>query len=339
MSWITTLDETYDNIKKQGSKDLLQVAHSEQNAHLEVTLNEDCVMIGANFVAKENAVTLIPVTESSASRSSGIAPHPLCDKLQYLAGDYEDYTDKKGINHHRAYMQQLEEWKRSNHTNKKVEIIYDYLIKGNLIEDLVRFNILALGNDGKLIDKFNAGDTTLSVGKQLDAFVRFRVVTFEDDVDAVWDDEKVIDDYTRFYLSKQDRVEFCYATGEMTSCTNNHPSKIRNSGDKAKIISSNDKTNFTFKGRFKTAQEAVTIGYQVSQKAHNALKWLIKHQGQRVGEKVFVLWGTEAQQTPEVFSDTFDFIEDFLKEYSDSEEVDITGLELSKQFKIGRAHV
>ena len=332
MSWMTMLDETYDNIKKQKSKDLLPIAHSEQNAHIEVTLNEDSAMIAADFVARDNAVTLIPVTESSASRSSGIAPHPLCDKLQYLAGDYESYTDKKGKDHHSAYMLQLEEWKKSNYTNEKIELIYDYLIKGRLIEDLVKFKVLVLDNDGKLADKFKAGDIKLSVGKQLDSFVRFRVVSFGDDGDAVWEDNRVIDDYTRFYLSKQKELQFCYVSGEITPCTNNHPSKIRNSGDKAKIISSNDTSNFTFRGRFKTAQEAMTIGYQVSQKAHNALKWLIKNQGQRVGEKVFVLWGTEAQQIPEVFSDTFDFIDNFLKEYSDSEEVDITGIELSKQF-------
>ncbi|HHX62483.1 MAG TPA: type I-C CRISPR-associated protein Cas8c/Csd1 [Epulopiscium sp.] len=332
MSWITMLDETYDNIKKQNGDGLLAVAHSEQNAHIEIILNEDSVMIGANFVARENAVTLIPVTEASASRSSGITPHPLCDKLQYLAGDYEDYTDKKGIKHHSAYMEQLGKWKESSYSNKKVEIIYDYLIKGNLIEDLVRFKILSLEANGKLADKFDAGDIKLSVGKQLDSFIRFRVITLEDDEETVWEDEKLRKDYTEFYLSQQEEVGFCYVKGEMVACTSNHPSKIRHSGDKAKIISSNDTSNFTFKGRFKTAQEAMTIGYQVSQKAHNALKWLIKNQGQKVGEKVFVLWGTEAQKTPEVFGDTFDFIDGFMEDYLDSEEVDITGIELSKQF-------
>ncbi|HHX62032.1 MAG TPA: type I-C CRISPR-associated protein Cas8c/Csd1 [Epulopiscium sp.] len=332
MSWITILDETYDNIIKQEGEELLPIAHSEQNAHIEITLNEDSVMIAADFVARDKAVTLIPVTESSASRGNGIIPQPLCDKLQYVAGDYEDYTDKKGKEHHHAYIQQLAQWKESSYTNQKVEIIYDYLLKGNLIEDLVRFNILALDDNGKLADKFNSGDITLSVGQQFESFIRFRVITFEAAKDAVWEDEKVIDDYTKFYLSKQEGAEFCYTTGEITSCTTNHPSKIRHSGDKAKIISSNDTANFTFKGRFKTAQEAVTIGYEVSQKAHNALKWLIKHQGQRVGEKVFVLWGTEAEPTPDVFGDTFDFIDEFIKDTSDSEGVDITGKELSKQF-------
>jgi CRISPR-associated protein Csd1 len=40
----------------------------------------------------------------------------------------------------------------------------------------------------------------------------------------------------------------------------------------------------------------MTLSYEVSQKAHNALKWLIANQGQKAGEKVFVLWGTENQK-------------------------------------------
>ena len=332
MSWITTLYETYKNIDKQEGKDLLPIAHSEQNAHIEVTLNEESEMIGASLIAKENAVTLIPVTESSASRGNGVIPHPLCDKLQYIAGDYEKYTGKKGENHYQAYIKQLEEWKESDYANKKIEIIYNYLVKGNLIEDLVQFNVLVLKEEGKLDDKFSAGDIKLSVGNQPDSFVRFRVVTFDEDKEAVWEDEKVIHDYTRFYLSKQENVRFCYVTGEMSSSSSKHPSKIRNSGDKAKLISSNDTSNFTFRGRFKTAEEAMTISYLVSQKAHNALKWLINQQGQKVGEKVFVLWGTEIQKTPEILGDTDDFIDHFLNDDSNYEEEDVTGVEFSKQF-------
>lgn len=333
MSWITTLYETFESIDRQEKKGLLPVAHSEQNAHIEVTLNEESEMIGASLVAKDDAVTLIPVTESSASRSgSGAIPHPLCDKLQYIAGDYEKYTGKKGAKHYAAYIEQLGEWKESCYSNKKIKIIYNYLVKGNLIKDLVRFKILVLKEDGKLDDKFGTVDVKLSAGKQSDSFVRFRVVTFDEDIEAVWNDDNVISDYTSFYMSKKEDLRLCYVTGDIGPSSSKHPSKIRNSGDKAKIISSNDTSNFTFKGRFKTADEAVTISYQVSQKAHNALKWLINKQGQRIGEKVFVLWGTECQSTPEVFGDTDDFIEGFMNDSFSPEEKDITGLEFSKQF-------
>ena len=49
----------------------------------------------ARKVEKAESVTIIPVTEDSGTRSSGIAPHPLCDKLCYIAGDYTTYTNDK----------------------------------------------------------------------------------------------------------------------------------------------------------------------------------------------------------------------------------------------------
>ncbi len=52
-----------------------------------------------------------------------------------------------------------------------------------------------------------------------------------------------------------------------------HPSKIRNSGDKAKLISGNDESGFTYRGRFASKRsQAVSVGYVVSQKAHNAFE-------------------------------------------------------------------
>ncbi len=35
-------------------------------------------------------MTIIPVTEKSGSRTAGKEPHPLCDNLRYLAGDYKN---------------------------------------------------------------------------------------------------------------------------------------------------------------------------------------------------------------------------------------------------------
>ena len=72
---------------------LLPVAHSTANAQIEVTLSEDGIFQAAKKIEdKKDAVTIIPVTENSGSRSSGITPHPLADKLIYLAGDYVSYV-------------------------------------------------------------------------------------------------------------------------------------------------------------------------------------------------------------------------------------------------------
>ena len=94
MSWMSRLYETYEkNIGKEGKGDtpLTPLAHMYANAQLQVTLDAEGNFAGAKPVDKKEAVTLIPVTEASAGRASGIAPHALSDTLSYLAGDFGDY--------------------------------------------------------------------------------------------------------------------------------------------------------------------------------------------------------------------------------------------------------
>lgn len=334
MSWISSLYDTYENIIKQGSDGLLPISHSTQNAHIEVTLNENAELIYAQLVDKNNSVTLIPVTESSAGRSSGIAPHALCDKIQYIAKDYKDYVGEDNSEYFEKYMNQLKEWCESEYANEKARIIYEYLKKGTLVKDLIQKGVLAAGENGKLLEKFNA-NFSLAPGEQKESFVRFRVVTKNSSVDAVWQDDKVIEDYINYYISTKKDVGFCYANGNVAPYSDNHPAKIRHSGDKAKLISSNDTSNFTFKGRFHSAKEAATVSYEVSQKAHNALKWLIQNQGQKVGDKVFVLWGTENEKTPNILGDTLDVVESYYDAFDLSEDnKDLTKKKLAEQFNM-----
>ena len=44
--------------------------------------------MNAELVDLNDKLTIIPVTEKSGSRTAGKEPHPLCDNLRYLAGDY-----------------------------------------------------------------------------------------------------------------------------------------------------------------------------------------------------------------------------------------------------------
>jgi CRISPR-associated protein Csd1 len=294
------LYDTYENATKikniRNSNDLLKIAHSRQNAQIELTINKDGNFVDAQFVPIDDADTVIPVTESSASRSSGSAPHPLYDRLKYIAGDYKKYTGIDNTKHHEEYMKGLERWVQSPFTSPKIAAVYEYLNKGRIIGDLVEANILSVEN-GKLTDKWLKTKIKLSAGKQDEAFIRFRV-TGVDEITALWQDFDLQYRYIEYYLQTQNEKKFCYITGRDLPVCHKHPSKIRNSGDLAKLISSNDTEGFTYRGRFSNADEAFTVSYEVSQKAHNALKWLITRQGQRVGDKVFVLWGLKNEKTP-----------------------------------------
>lgn len=96
MSWIQRLHETYNACT--GSEnipdidELCPVGYSVQNAHIEVVIDKEGNFKRASLIQSDQK-TLIPVTEKSMTgRTSGIAPHPLCDSVQYCAGDFSLYS-------------------------------------------------------------------------------------------------------------------------------------------------------------------------------------------------------------------------------------------------------
>ncbi|MGG1612124.1 type I-C CRISPR-associated protein Cas8c/Csd1 [Paenibacillus phoenicis] len=328
MSWLLHLYETYEanldqvgkTVKKRDREyTLLPVSHTTQNAHIEVTIDEDGDFLEARVLEKES--TLIPCTEESASRSgSKVAPYPLHDKLSYVAGDFVKYggqiknPDEVPFD---KYIRNLEEWANSPYATEKLKCIYTYLRKGQLIEDLVAAKIIRLDENQHLIEKWDEKYTakfgekppifSSGAAETSSAFIRFNVLS-PDSPEEVWKDQAMFDSFIAFYNQKLGETDVCFVTGEMRPSTERHANKIRHAADKAKLISANDNSGFTFRGRFKTSKEAVSISYEVSQKAHNALKWLIHRQGKTMDERVFLVWGNDNDPVPNTDEDIVDMM-------------------------------
>ncbi|MBZ9607293.1 type I-C CRISPR-associated protein Cas8c/Csd1 [Clostridium estertheticum] len=310
MSWIQKLYDTYENsmseVGVQGTDErritLLPIAHSTQNAQIEIVINGNGEFRRARVLEKDEVVTIIPVTEDSATRSNGVVPHPLCDKLQYVAGDYVNYVDKKNAEKfYNEYIKQLGGWCNSPDCNKKVNAILCYLKKKMLISDLVGQKILVCDDNGPLTKGVKIGTID-----QSDAFIRFKVEIYGEDESSVWLDPKVYESYINYYLSLQEKIDLCYVSGKDIPCSEKHPAKVRHTGDKAKLISANDTSGFTYRGRFADKKQVVSIGYETTQKAHNALRWLIEKQGYKNGDQVVIAWGTNNQDIPDPLCDTQD---------------------------------
>lgn len=269
----------------------------------------------------EKESTLIPCTEESASRSgSKVAPYPLHDKLSYVAGDFVKYggqiknPDEVPFD---KYIRNLEEWANSPYATEKLKCIYTYLRKGRLIEDLVAAKIIRLDENQHLIEKWDEKYTakfgekppifSSGAAETSSAFIRFNVLS-PDSPEEVWKDQAMFDSFIAFYNQKLGETDVCFVTGEMRPSTERHANKIRHAADKAKLISANDNSGFTFRGRFKTSKEAVSISYEVSQKAHNALKWLIHRQGKTMDERVFLVWGNDNDPVPNTDEDIVDMM-------------------------------
>lgn len=331
MAWLRTLAETYDvysdlaGVDKNGQAVLLPISHSTFNAQIEVTIDAEGNYVDSQKLEKGgDVVTIIPVTEDSAARSSGIAPHPLCDKLCYIAGDYTDYTGDDKTKYYDAYMEQLRSWAESEYTHPMVLAIHEYLAKKSLIYDLTTAKVLETDENGKLTD-----NVKIHGQGQTGANVRFRVYG-AGKPQEVWKNQELYKKYSAFYQQRSEGKKLCYATGRIESCSDKHPSKIRNSADKAKLISGNDETGFTYRGRFLSKEQAVSIGYDVSQKAHNALRWLIQKQGYTRDESAIVCWlANRKMKVPDIMKDSINAykdIDDFDLDFDDIGTAEETGV-------------
>lgn len=298
---------TYENNigkNQQEGITLTPLAHMEANAQIEVTVDENGNFCRARKIDKTDAVTLIPVTEASAGRSSGIAPHMLSDTLSYIAGDFKKYCQeeksaKKAEEKYKAYIEQLKTWHESAYTHPKAEAIYKYLSTQILISDLVKTGIITLTEE----NFFDSGKISGQTYEK--SLVRFRVLNLqESQEDCTWEDSSLIAAYTNYFLSRQNGIEdVCYLTGKMQPRTENHPKGIIAANYGAKLVSANDSQGYTYKGRFQNSEQAYALSYEASQKVHSALTWLTKRQGVYVGttdKRTFICWNPQGRKTPNI---------------------------------------
>lgn len=292
MSWITALNQVYDNSLNQveaKDKMLLPISYSTQKVQIEVYLNENGDFIRAARLADNKQMTAMPVTEDSAARSNGIVPGVLCDKLIYLAGDFDQYfhPKKRGKDYFDAFLSNMHDWIEKGNAPEDIKVIYRYLLKGNLITDLKKAEAFEKEED----------------------MVRF-VVEYPNESVTIgsWEKPEVIESFENYYVSKLENSDICYATGEDTQIATKAPFKIRNPADKAKIISANSDERYF--GRFIKASDAAQIGYITSQKVHNALRWLIGKQGYKNGSECIVCFSVKGNAIPPIIDDDKDIFFD-----------------------------
>ncbi len=330
MSWIQKLHETYEQCKGReplGAERLMPISHTPQQAHIEITLDADGNFKGARIVQKEE--TVIPATEQSAGRV-GIKPppHPLCDKVQYCAADYPEHGGGKP-SFFKEYEAQLGRWCESEFSHPKAKAVLVYIRKGCVVADLVKEKILHIDSDGKLLTRWTGGDQapdlfrllTAKAGErdQGDAFIRWHVREANNPCTAVWEDPSLQEAWAKFDASTKQLMGVCMVTGDdKAALTMSHPKRIRHAGDGAKLISANDASGYTFRGRFTddTGQQACGVSYEVTQKAHNALRWLIHRQAYRNEDQVIVTWAVAGKPVPDPFKDS-------LTLFLDSEEITV----------------
>ena len=339
MSWMQKLYRTYESILEQGVIDdtepLTPVGHTIQNAHIVIVIDGQGNFQTARVMPPKTAI-LLPATESSENRTSGEAPHPLADKIQYVAKDYADYGGEKKA-YFEGYLKQLKAWCESPFTHPKVQAVLKYVTRGQVVANLVEEGIFQLDSDNKVLNKWEAEGNAPSIFSVLpktkgeiefgSALVCWQVEIAGDVHSQTWMDKTIQQSWTDYAASEKTEKGFCLVQGEETVISTMHPAKLRHTGDKAKLISSNDTAGYTFRGRFATAEEAASVSADVSAKAHSALRWLISRQGIRNGDQVTVAWAISGKPVPSPVKDISTELD-----WADMDNWDISAVENPDEF-------
>ena len=123
----------------------------------------------------------------------------------------------------------LEAWCRSEWGNGYVKIIFSYLNKNTLLQDL----------EGKGVLDFSQPK---DLEKRLNECVRIGIRgEMQSDVE-LWKEKSIREDFGHYLNSQQEETGLCYISGEKGALSKNHPKAIWNLNANAKLISANERT-------------------------------------------------------------------------------------------------
>ena len=317
MTWFQRLYETYGNVLDNPlfadeENTLTPIGHTSQQVHIIVRIDGKGHFRGAEFIGKQSVI--LPATEDSAGRTSGRVAHPLIDQIKYCAKDYPAYSEEEG--YFGLYEKTLSGWVQSPHSHPMAEAVYAYISKGTLVGDLVREKLLYLNQEGKLATVTEEGQDIpvfrvltpkkvngISQRDQGNLMIAWQVEMPGENESRTWTSEDLQKSWTAYDASQMSKKGLCMVSGSDMFLANQHPRNIRRPGDGAKLISANDKSGFTFRGRFVEQDEACSVGYATSHMAHNALRWLITRQGYKNGDQVILAWTPKGRPVPQPLND------------------------------------
>ncbi len=308
MSWMQKLYETAQSIEILNLDESARpwpVAHMAKKAHVEVVLNHEGKLREIRTLSYNEAVTIVPTTEASGNRTSTIEPHPLCEELSYCAKDLpgrdpQRYEKMKSL---------MKGWLNSDFQHPKVRAVYAYLEEGSIFSDLDKMGLFPFATVN-----YKGVKTKVEPKK---VFIRWRIEEPGSLCTGTWEDASLIDSWIAYDASINEKNGFCMLSGRPARLAKNHSRFLRASDDGAKLISSNDTGGYTYRGRFTdgkkdSGRQCCTVGYIESQKAHNALRWLIARQGYRkINNELgaaFVAWAVSCKGIPDPVANSLEFL-------------------------------
>ncbi|MFZ5764146.1 MAG: type I-C CRISPR-associated protein Cas8c/Csd1 [Thermodesulfobacteriota bacterium] len=340
MSWLARLYETYESVadNDQLNKTLEPYFHKKEQCHVEIVIDSDGKFIRAEPLLHEvvygkqtfwkGEETIIPITPKSLTgRTSGPAPYPLAEQIQYVAKDYPKFGGEKE-SYFQKYYELLTSWSSSQFTHPKIGAVVKYVTKGTVVQDLLNAGILFsytnAGNKILITNWSKQGPCEEGSNKKLpkppllhavngseqgNTKIRWRVQCPGNPDDLTWNDPVLINKWQAFQQDKNKENGLCQISGKSRYITESHPKGIIPKVNDAKLISSpTDESYLTFKGRFTKSDQPCALSFEVSQKAHNVLRWLINRQGYTHAEQAIVTWAVSGKYVPDPLEDIWDVL-------------------------------
>jgi CRISPR-associated protein Csd1 len=367
MSWLAKLYETYEAVSNidEFSESLEPYFHKKEQCHIEIVLDGESNFIRADSLVKEvpygtqkywkGEDTVIPITPKSLTgRTSGAAPYPLAEQIQYVAKDYPDFGGVKK-SYFEKYFKLLNSWSLSEFTHFKVDAVAKYVAKGTVVHDLLKAGILfSYINDGKktLITNWSKQGpceegskkklpkppllNAVNKNEQGNVKIRWRVQRPGDADELTWNDPVLVKKWQDFQVAQNKENGLCQILGKKSFIASSHPKGIIPKANDAKLISvPTDASYLTFKGRFTNADQPCALSFEVSQKAHNVLRWLIDRQEYHNNEQVFVTWAASGKSVPDPLGDIWSVLGEDINISAEAEEKG--GAEVDHTIDIGQS--
>lgn len=230
---------TYENYQhlagkpvEPGREPLIPVSHQIFKAEFEITLSPDGKFRRASAVAKEDQKTVIPVTIASANRTSKPDAHPLCEQLIYLVPESGERFQ--------MYVKGLRQWACIPDAHPIVKAVLQYIEGGTILTDLACSGLIQLTGMGKL-DKKNEK-----------SLVRWIVLASPDGESRCWKNQNLLQQFSAYYAAqlKGEPTDLCMITGKPDVVCPAHPKGVLAYANNAKLVSANDGSGFTSRGRF-----------------------------------------------------------------------------------------
>lgn len=300
MSWIQALCETYDNYfggePLSDTHPLVPVGFLERQMDICIKILPDGKFSSAS-VLEDRSKYPVPSSPAAEGRTGSSAiPYPLCEELRYVAGDLTQYSQTDQLTYFTAYYEQFCTWCEVPDAPPELLTLKAYLERKTVVSDLVKCKLLYLDDNKKIRKKWDDRRTKpvfFTLKKPAEKCIVDFAILCGNVFVPLREIESVKKSWQKFLFTTLPGKQLCYSSGQQEPAIYNH-AKIEGN---AKLISAkDDKRDFQFKGRFTSSEQAYSVSYQASSKAHNTLRWLRDSQGFRKYGSTFIAWSTTARQ-------------------------------------------